>query len=106
MGPTEEDIRSVAAILADKFHPQKIIFFGSRAYGTPRPDSDTDLLIILPFDATTHRMTANMLGAIRPRFGYHLVPRTPEAVRLWYDSGDPMMREAIDRGILLYEAAA
>lgn len=105
MEPTDE-IRQVAAILAEKFRPQKIILFGSRAYGTPRPDSDTDILVILPFSGSTHRMTANMLGAIRPRFGYHLVPRTPDAVKMWYESGDPMMREAIDLGILLYEAAA
>jgi len=27
-------------------------------------------------------------------------------VKTWYESGDPMMREAIDKGVVLYEAAA
>src|SRR5207245_259768 len=31
------------------FRPSKIILFGSYAYGKPSPDSDVDLLIILPF---------------------------------------------------------
>ena len=32
-------------LIVQKFHPQKVILFGSYAYGTPRPDSDVDLLI-------------------------------------------------------------
>jgi uncharacterized protein len=29
------------------FHPQRIILFGSYAYGTPRPESDVDLLVVM-----------------------------------------------------------
>jgi predicted nucleotidyltransferase len=34
--------------LVAQLHPEEIILFGSRAWGTPRDDSNVDLVIILP----------------------------------------------------------
>jgi predicted nucleotidyltransferase len=46
--------RSAIQALCDRivaeFRPERVILFGSHAYGVPRPDSDVDLLVILPFD--------------------------------------------------------
>ena len=33
--------------IAEQFHPEKIILFGSMATGTQTPDSDVDLLVIV-----------------------------------------------------------
>ena len=33
-------------VLAEEFHPQHVILFGSYAYGNPGPDSDVDFLIV------------------------------------------------------------
>ena len=41
-------IRRYARAIADEFQPDKIILFGSYAYGTPNEDSDVDLLVIMP----------------------------------------------------------
>ena len=41
-------IRRFARRIAERFHPQKIILFGSYAYGTPHAESDVDLLVIMP----------------------------------------------------------
>jgi predicted nucleotidyltransferase len=41
-------IRRYARKVTDRFHPDKIILFGSYAYGTPHQDSDVDLLVIMP----------------------------------------------------------
>lgn len=45
-------IRSLALSIAEKFQPQRIILFGSYAYGQPRPESDVDLLVTMdtPFE--------------------------------------------------------
>ncbi|MEI7864604.1 MAG: nucleotidyltransferase domain-containing protein [Chthoniobacterales bacterium] len=43
-----KDIRAVAAAVAEKFHPQSIILFGSHADKTQRKDSDVDLLVVMP----------------------------------------------------------
>src|SRR4051794_31061312 len=41
-------IRKLAREIAEKFRPERIILFGSHAYGTPHADSDVDLLVIMP----------------------------------------------------------
>jgi predicted nucleotidyltransferase len=41
-------IRRYARAIADEFKPDKIILFGSHAYGTPHEDSDVDLLVVMP----------------------------------------------------------
>ena len=42
------EIRRFARQVAERFHPEKIILFGSHAYGTPHADSDVDILVIMP----------------------------------------------------------
>jgi predicted nucleotidyltransferase len=34
--------------LVDRFQPERVILFGSYAYGTPNADSDVDLLVVMP----------------------------------------------------------
>jgi predicted nucleotidyltransferase len=41
-------IRRYARAIAERFQPDKIILFGSYAYGTPNADSDVDLLMVMP----------------------------------------------------------
>jgi predicted nucleotidyltransferase len=43
-----KDIRKFAAVIAREFRPQRIILFGSYAYGRPTEDSDVDLLVVIP----------------------------------------------------------
>jgi predicted nucleotidyltransferase len=35
--------------IVEQFQPEKIILFGSHACGSADPDSDVDLLVIMPF---------------------------------------------------------
>lgn len=44
---TERDIAEVVAQIVEHFHPQQVVLFGSYAYGTPTPDSDVDLLVVM-----------------------------------------------------------
>ena len=43
----EEIIDRMTQRLAEEFHPEKIILFGSRARGEQKPDSDVDLLVVV-----------------------------------------------------------
>jgi len=45
---TLPDIRPLVQQIADRFHPRKVILFGSYAYGEPHKESDLDLLVIVP----------------------------------------------------------
>ena len=46
----EQEIRFLSERIVETFHPQRIYLFGSYASGKPTPDSDVDLLVILPFE--------------------------------------------------------
>ncbi|MBF0428954.1 MAG: nucleotidyltransferase domain-containing protein, partial [Magnetococcales bacterium] len=43
-----DTIREIVCTIVKHFNPARIILFGSYATGTPRPDSDLDLLIMMP----------------------------------------------------------
>lgn len=43
---TEQQIMEITKRVVDNYHPDKIILFGSYAYGNPTKDSDIDLLIV------------------------------------------------------------
>ena len=42
-----ELLREIVRRLVEEFHPERIILFGSHAWGTPSPDSDVDLLVVV-----------------------------------------------------------
>ncbi|MGH2562241.1 MAG: nucleotidyltransferase domain-containing protein, partial [Thermomicrobiales bacterium] len=44
---TRDEIAGVAAIIAERFQPERIILFGSHAYGDPTVDSDVDLMVVM-----------------------------------------------------------
>ena len=50
--------------IVSKFHPEKIILFGSRARGDAREDSDPDLLVVLPKVAHSRRVAIQIGNAL------------------------------------------
>lgn len=55
-----EQLDSLVRQIVEAVHPVKIILFGSAARGEMGPDSDFDLLVVMP-DGTQRRKTARML---------------------------------------------
>jgi len=97
-------IRAYARRIARRFHPEKIILFGSYAYGTPTEDSDVDLLVILPFDEERERPSLKIRQTLRSGFPMDLIARTPETVQRRLAEGDSFLTEVMRRGEVLYEA--
>lgn len=97
------DVRELGERIAECFDPEKIILFGSHAYGEPHADSDVDLLVIMPFDGRGIHMSLEILNRLNPRFPVDIVVRRPDDVVRRYAEFDPLVREAIDKGVVLYE---
>lgn len=102
-----KQIRLVCDAIAREFHPKKIVLFGSYASGKPRPDSDVDLLVIMPFEGSPFRQASLILTHVVRAVGVlpmDLLVRTSEQVRERLQIGDSFMREIVERGKVMYEA--
>jgi predicted nucleotidyltransferase len=97
-----KEIRSVGRRIAREFHPRRLILFGSYAYGTAREDSDIDLLVVMPFEGTGFRQSLEILNRLDLRLPIDLIAYRPEDADRRYSEGDPLVREAMDRGKVLY----
>ena len=102
--PTHAEIKDLSRRIAQEFHPQRILLFGSYAWGSPSPDSDVDLLVILPFDGKSVSKSVEIRLKTRPRFPVDLLVRTPERIRERLALGDPFIRAILEQGKVLYEA--
>jgi predicted nucleotidyltransferase len=99
----EKKIADLGERIAREFQPDRIILFGSYAYGKPRLDSDVDLLVVLDFDGKGFRKSLEILNRVDPDFSVDLVARRPQDTVRRYEEGDPLIREALDHGKVLYE---
>jgi predicted nucleotidyltransferase len=96
-------IEELSSRIASRYRPERIILFGSYAYGHPANDSDVDLLVIMPFEGRALRQSLEILNDLNPDFPVDLLTRRPDDTRRRYQEGDPLIREALDRGKVLYE---
>jgi uncharacterized protein len=97
-----KDIRAVGKRIAREFRPQRVILFGSHARGSAQPDSDVDLLVIARFEGTSFRQSLRILNRLDIRLPVDLIAYRPEDVQRRYAEGDPLVREALDHGKVLY----
>ena len=97
--------RAFADAVARRFKPQRIVLFGSYAYGKPTKDSDVDLLVVMPEDRKEGRKAAQIREEIEADFPLDLIVRTPEDIRWRLAEGDCFLQEIFHKGQVMYEAA-
>jgi len=99
-----QKIRDLSSRIAREFNPDRIILFGSYAYGTPTDDSDVDLLVVLPFQGKAVRKAIEIRNRVDARMPLDLLVRTPNQVAERVAMNDWFMREIVEKGQTLYEA--
>jgi len=97
-------IRRFARRIAERFRPEKIILFGSYAYGTPHVESDVDLLVIMPARDVVNQAIRTSLAFEEP-FALDLIVRTPRQIERGLRDDDWFLREIVEKGKVLYEAS-
>jgi predicted nucleotidyltransferase len=95
-------IRRFAREVAERFKPDKIILFGSYAYGTPHADSDVDLLVIMPTRNVLDQ-AVKIRWTVPTRFPMDLIVRTPHSIKWRLAEGDLFHTEIVTKGKVLYE---
>ena len=95
-------IRRYARAIAEEFHPDKIILFGSYAYGTPDEDSDVDLLVVMPA-YNQHTQAVRILWRLAAPFPLDLLVRTPKEMKWRLEEGESFTTTIVTKGKILYE---
>ena len=90
--------------IVERFNPDRIILFGSRARGTAGPDSDADLLVVMPVSGSKRKQAAQidmaLAGVGLPK---DIIVVTPEEVERYHDVVGTIIGPAIRDGEVLYE---
>ena len=97
-------IRELTSQIVRQFSPERIILFGSYAYGQPDNDSDVDMLVVLRFKGKPVRKAIEIRNSVNAGLPLDLIVRTPEQVAERISQNDWFMREILERGRTLYEA--
>ncbi|NJN95770.1 MAG: nucleotidyltransferase domain-containing protein [Anaerolineales bacterium] len=82
-----EAIQAVVKQIAQTFDPEKIILFGSYAYGRPKPGSDVDLLVVMETDAPKQKQY-EIAFSLKAPFSFDLMVWTPQEIAERIPLGD------------------
>ncbi len=98
-------ILSIAERLKKKYMPEKIILYGSFAYGNPHADSDIDILVIKntkerPIDRRV--AVRRIISDIRRGTPFSSIVLTPEEFKTRLAIGDQFLEEILSKGEVLY----
>lgn len=103
-----KELQSILDRLIAEYHPQRVIMFGSHAWGTPHEDSDVDLFIVKD---TAQRFlercfeVRQLLTPVRQELPLDIIVMTPQEIERRKTAGDPFITQILEEGTLLYEAA-
>jgi predicted nucleotidyltransferase len=103
----KQTIRNIVDKLKNEYKPDKIILFGSYAYGHPDRDSDIDMCIIKetkdrPID---RRVTvAKIVSDPKRLIPFEPLVLSPQEVKERLRAGDQFVQKILERGRVLYEA--
>lgn len=102
--PVAETLPQAVDRIVRELQPEKIILFGSYAYGNPTTDSDVDLLVIMNTNLPRTERFIVISELLFPReFPVDILVKTPSEIKDALASGDFFIREIIEKGKTIYE---
>ena len=93
-------IEAYCRVVAREFRPDKIILFGSYAYGQPTKDSDVDLVVIMPFRGSDTKKVVEIRSRVEAPFPMDMLVWKPNR----YSRMESFNREVLSRGKVMYES--
>lgn len=98
-----KEVRLMADRIVKQFRPERIILFGSSARGTAGPDSDVDLLVVMPVEGSRREKAVEIGVALHDiRVPKDIVVTTPESFAWRKDVVGTLEYPAVREGIVLY----
>lgn len=101
---SQEILNEAARRLVEKFHPEKIILFGSQARGTADSRSDIDLLVISPIKEKRRKLMVEMNRVLTElEYAFDIIILTREEFERDRKIPGTIGRYASREGRILYE---
>jgi len=100
---TFSQIKKIAQKIAQKYKPEKIILFGSFAWGKPKKDSDVDFLIIKNTRKNFLKRQMEVRRIIKGEIPVDILVHTPKEIERRLKLGDFFYKKIIKKGRCLYE---
>lgn len=99
----EMDIQRMVDRIVRRFHPERVILFGSHARGQGGPDSDVDLLVVMPVSGSKRQKAVEIGVALRDiRVPKDIIVTTPEEFEWRKEVVGTIERPAAREGRVLY----
>ena len=103
----DDAIEVMTRRIVERFHPLRVILFGSRARSEARSVSDFDLLIVAPSNQLRWQRTAPVYRALAGiGVAKDIVWWTPEEIAEWRGVRAHFISTALREGKVLYESPA
>jgi uncharacterized protein len=100
---TREQIEQIVNRVVTNYHPEKIILFGSYAYGEPKEHSDIDLVIIKDSNLPRYQRGREVRKYLRGmKVAVDLVVYTREEVEKWKHVKPAFISTVFEKGEVLY----
>src|SRR5215510_2502168 len=105
--PVAKTLPGAIERIVAELKPEKIILFGSYAYGNPTPDSDVDLFVVVETDGKHKEMYRAVSKLLYPRqFPVDIIIKTSKEVKDALKGGTDngfFIREIVKKGKVLYD---
>ncbi len=102
----KKQIEIMVSRIVQKFQPERIILFGSHARGDGGPDSDVDLLVVMPVEGSKRQKAVEIGVALHDiRVPKDIIVTTPDAFAWRKEIPGTIERPADREGEVLYARA-
>jgi len=103
MSPNEQQVNELVRQIVEAVHPLRIILFGSAARGEAGPESDIDVMVVMP-EGTHRRHTAQHLyrsirGVTTP---FDVLVATPDDLERHRDNPGLIYHDILEEGRTIY----
>lgn len=103
----QKKIEEMVRRIVERFHPDQVVLFGSYARGEAGPDSDVDLLVVMPVSGSKRKMAIEIdLALAGMGLPKDIIVVTPEEVARLRDIVGTIVYPAVREGKVMYERAA
>lgn len=104
---TQEKVKEMVRRIVEQFHPEQVILFGSYARGQAGPDSDVDLLVVMPVSGSKRKVAVEIdLALAGMGLPKDIIVVTPEEMARSRDIIGTIVYPAVREGKIIYDRAA